>query len=157
LHKKINGHSGGRHEVAKREKIFRRKEMSSYLGKCKCIMGIGVATLMLLTAGCTANSEAVEGQTTSPDHVTEAVERENGMKPYLELANSVKLSNVEEDLIPDVTAEKWSLGLASSKPIVDPNGEYVIAIEHEKMARYDIKASEKVWEVPVYGGIYNYG
>jgi len=122
----------------------------------KRIISLGIVSMLMLTAGCSTKTEVSEVETTPVEQTAEVAVEEKDSKPFLELESLIALSDVKEDLIPDVTSEKWSLGIASSKPIVDPNGEYVIAVEHEKMARYNIGSNEKVWEVPVYGGIYSY-
>lgn len=113
-----------------------------------------LVVLMLVTSlimsACGKN--AVQTNSNSASKETEVTK----VKPNLELIGEQALSSVQENNIPDVTKEKWSFGLESSKPIVSPDGKNVLVVEKDKMAWYEIESKTKKWEVATYGGIDSY-
>lgn len=78
------------------------------------------------------------------------------LKPQIELVREQSLGGVAEDKIPDVTREKWSMGIPNTRPVVSPDGKYVLAVGEAKMTMYDTASGMQVWEKPTSGGIDNY-
>lgn len=99
--------------------------------------------LVLSVCGCTKKVE-----TTSTAHAS--------LKPQLELVQEISLGSVAENKIPDVTKEKWSRNLATTRPIVSPDGKYILAVGEAKMTLYDTATGKEIWEKATYGGIDNY-
>ncbi len=78
------------------------------------------------------------------------------LKPQLELVHEQPLSSVAEDKIPDVTRERWSFGIPVTRPVVSPDGKYVLVVEEANMTMYDTADGRQIWRKPTYGGIDNY-
>ncbi len=109
----------------------------------------------LCMTACSNQKNKRDSSTEGETKVIKVTESEK-TKPNLELVEEIELGNVSENKIPDVTAEKWSFGIESTKPIVSPDGKYVLIIEEEKMVWYDIENKKKEWEVATYGDINDY-
>jgi hypothetical protein len=99
--------------------------------------------LALVVCGCSQTAGTSESERTS-------------LKPQLELVGEKSLGNVAKDKIPDVTAERWSFGVQATKPVVSPDGKYVLAVGEAKMTLYDTSSGAQKWEKPTYGGIDSY-
>jgi|GEM_PF-2046152 outer membrane protein assembly factor BamB len=78
------------------------------------------------------------------------------LKPQLELVQEKSLGSVAENKIPDVTKSGWSYGVPFTKPVVFPDGKYVLSVEEAKMTLIDTATGEQIWEKATYGGIDNY-
>ena len=99
--------------------------------------------LALVVCGCSQTAGTSESDRTS-------------VKPQLELVCEKSLDNVAEDQIPDVTAERWNFGVQATKPVVSPDGKYVLVVGEAKMTLYDTSSDAQKWEKSTYGGIDSY-
>lgn len=79
-----------------------------------------LVVLALAACGCGKTKEAFESKHTN-------------LKPQLELVCEKSLGNVAEDQIPDVTDKRCFFGMKATKPIVSPDGKYVLVVEEAKM------------------------
>lgn len=102
-----------------------------------------LVVLALVACGCGESKETFESKHTS-------------LKPQLELVCEKPLGNVAEDQIPDVTEERWFFSVQATKPIVSPDGKYVLVVGEEKMTLYDTSSGAQKWEKSTYGGIDSY-
>ncbi|HIE11821.1 MAG TPA: hypothetical protein EYP63_00080 [Desulfotomaculum sp.] len=78
------------------------------------------------------------------------------LRPQLELVCEKPLGNVAENRIPDVTKSGWSLGIPFTRPVVFPDGGWVLAVEEAQMTLLDTASGKELWKKATYGGIDNY-
>jgi outer membrane protein assembly factor BamB len=87
---------------------------------------------------------------------SEGTAKAKSTKSQLELVHEIDLGDIAPDKIPDINEKGWVKKADLSKPVVSPNGKYVLAIISDHISLYETESGKKLWDKSTYDGIDTY-
>lgn len=109
----------------------------------KLIISIVTLIFVLSAVGCSKSEN-------------EKVDTAKSTKTQLELIHEIDLGEISQDKIPDINEKSWIKKADLSKPVVSPDGKYVLAIVNDNIKLYNAESGEKVWDKQTYDAINTY-